>query len=96
MGTGFSLNKQRITYLSNVQNLLKSWICSQDKQRTKLQRLAEHFNTISSEFTPLDHSRDVSRTRSKPLKLLAPHEVAARLKNFKKPKSMVRGISSLN
>ena len=36
-----------------------------------VERLAEHFNAISSEFTPMDHSRDVPR--SKPLKLLVPH-----------------------
>ena len=55
------------------------------------EKLAGHFNTISNEFTPLDPTKDIPITGSKPLKTLEPYEVAARLKRFKKPKSMVRG-----
>ena len=53
--------------------------------------LAEHFNAISNEFVPLDFARDLPVTHSVPLPVLATHEVAMRLKRFRKPKSMVRG-----
>ena len=53
--------------------------------------LAEHFNAISMEFTPLDSNNDIPTTFSKSLPTLHPYEVAIRLKKFKKPKSMVRG-----
>ena len=44
--------------------------------------LAEHFNSISSEFDPLEQHQ-IPVTRS--------NEVAGRIRHFKKPKSMVRG-----
>ena len=53
--------------------------------------LAAHFNEISNEFEPLNPARDIPRTFSKELPLLEVHEVAIRLKKFKKPKSVVKG-----
>ena len=53
--------------------------------------LADHFNAVSNEFKPLDHNNDIPKAPSKPIEMLSPHEVATRLKKFKKPKSMVRG-----
>ena len=52
--------------------------------------LADYFNRISAEFDPLTQDQ-VPRTRDRELDPLAPHEVAARLKRFRKPKSMVTG-----
>ena len=49
-----------------------------------------HFNTISREFRPLEPG-EVPSTFSQPLPILLRHEVAARIKHFRKPKSMVRG-----
>ena len=54
------------------------------------QALAEHFNAISKEFRPLEPSQ-IPSTFSSPLYHLAVHEVAARIKSIKKPKSMVKG-----
>ena len=53
--------------------------------------LADHFNSVSSEFAPLDHSRDIPSTVDRPLPVLQLHEVALRLIKMRKPKSMVRG-----
>ena len=54
--------------------------------------LATHFNAISNEFQPLDHSVDIPKAKlSRPVPILQAYEVAARLKGFKKPKSMVNG-----
>ena len=36
--------------------------------------LATHFNTICSEFNPLDYNKDIPTTHSKPIKLLDVHE----------------------
>lgn len=55
------------------------------------EHLASHFNTISNKFSPLNHKTDVPTSWSRPLPVLQPHEVAIRLKKFKKPMSMVRG-----
>ena len=52
--------------------------------------LAGHFNAISREFTPLEPS-DIPQTYPQSIPSLARHEVAARLKHFRKPKSMVAG-----
>ena len=49
--------------------------------------LAKHFNTISNEFKPLN-TNDIPTTYSKPMPLLLVHEVAARLRRFKNPKSL--------
>ena len=47
--------------------------------------LADHFNAISREFSPLE-PEDIPDAFSLPLPSLATHEVAARIKHFKKPK----------
>ena len=52
--------------------------------------LAEHFNAISREFVPLEPC-DIPSTFPQSIPRLARHEVAARLKRFRKPKSMVMG-----
>ena len=52
--------------------------------------LAVHFNAISSEFNPLS-DQDIPQTYDRQLPTLEVHEVATRLKKFKKPKSMVKG-----
>lgn len=53
------------------------------------ERLADHFNGISHEFDGLDPA-SVAVTYSTAVPVLAPHQVAIRLKKFRKPKSMVR------
>ena len=53
------------------------------------ERLADHFNGISCEFQGLDPN-EVPMTFSSPVQVLRPEQVALRLKQFKKPKSMVR------
>ena len=53
------------------------------------ERLADHFNGISSEFDGL--SRDIPEARSLPLPRLFRHEIEKRLRDIKKPKSMVEG-----
>ena len=55
------------------------------------EELANHFNSISSEFRPLNHETDIPLAGSRPLPELQCHEVAARLRKMRKPKSMVRG-----
>ena len=52
--------------------------------------LSVYFNTISQEFSPLEPS-DIPTTYPQSIPRLAMHEVAARLKSFRKPKSMVTG-----
>ena len=42
--------------------------------------LASHFNEISNEFSPINPAKDIPRTHSVPLPVLATHEVATRLK----------------
>ena len=54
------------------------------------EELADYFNRISSEFDPLLPSQ-VPRTKNRKIEPLSPHEVAARIKHFRKPKSMVQG-----
>ena len=53
--------------------------------------LAEHFNAVSNEFTPLDPTTDIPTTYSQEIPTLQMHEVAIRLKKFKKSKSVVKG-----
>ena len=55
--------------------------------------LSLHFNEISREFSPLEPHQIPLNYRC-PLKTLLPHEVAAWIKRFRKPKSMVKGMSS--
>ena len=52
------------------------------------EKLATHFNSISSEFDGLDPD-SIPATYSSPIHVLTPAEVALRLVRFKKPKSMV-------
>ena len=52
--------------------------------------LADFFNAILDEFRPLAHS-DVPRSWDKAYELLQPYQVSKRLKEAKKPKSMVNG-----
>ena len=52
------------------------------------ERLADYFNRISSEFSPLQEDETPS-TYSEGMPTLRVHEVAARIKKFRKPKSMV-------
>ena len=52
--------------------------------------LANYFNRISAEFEPLEASQ-IPAARDRSLDPLSLHEVAARLKHFRKPKSMVSG-----
>ena len=52
--------------------------------------LAGHFNAISSEFSPLE-PRDIPTTYPQTIKRFERHEVAGRLRRFRKPKSMVTG-----
>ena len=53
------------------------------------EKLADHFNGISSEFDGLDPS-DIPVTYSAPLVPLTVDQVTARLKTIRKPKSMVK------
>ena len=52
--------------------------------------LASFFNRISQEFDPLEPSQ-IPRSHNRELPILQAYEVAARIKSFKKPRSMVRG-----
>ena len=52
--------------------------------------IADHFNAISAEFNPLEPG-DIPSTFSSTIATLSPHEVSARIRHFRKPKSMVRG-----
>ena len=85
--------KQTKTYLSkqrpkpfDVQDMFPGM-----PEQAVAEKLAEHFNAISNEFSALDHSNDIPTSTSKPIQTLQTYEVAIRLKKFKKPKSMVRG-----
>ena len=52
--------------------------------------LAEHFNSVSNEFSPLS-KEDIPDTFLSKLPKFLPYQVAGRLRSFKKPKSMVPG-----
>ena len=52
--------------------------------------MAGHFNAISSEFEPLE-PHQIPRTKPRRLPMLEPFEVAGRIRDFKKPKSIVAG-----
>ena len=52
--------------------------------------LAKHFNKISAEFDPLE-THQIPTTKWKTLPVLEPYQVAAIIRHFRKPKSMVRG-----
>ena len=54
------------------------------------EELAEYFNKVSQEFSPLSPDQiPVGKPRNLPL--LSTHKVAGRVRHFKKPKSMVKG-----
>ena len=52
--------------------------------------LADHFNAISDEFSPLDTGQ-IPTTHNRSLPILLPFQVAGRLRAFRKPRSMVSG-----
>ena len=54
------------------------------------EHLAQYFNGISQEFSPLEPG-DIPVTRDVPLPTLQTFEVAARIRKFRKPRSMVGG-----
>ena len=58
-------------------------------ERDISEKLADHFNGISSEFAGLDPG-DVPTTYSSPITPITWEQLVARLKAFKKPKSMVK------
>ena len=68
----------------NVRDIFDSSLT--DKEVSE--KLADHFNGISNEFDGLDPSK-VPKTFSEPVKILTEAEVEARLRRFRKPKSMV-------
>ena len=55
------------------------------------EKLADHFNAISSEFTGLDPDGTPLGPDEVPLPVLSCDQVATRLKVFKKPRGVVRG-----
>lgn len=57
--------------------------------RQVAEKLADHFGGISSEFEGLDPA-DIPTTYSCPIPLITPGQLVARLRSFRKPKSMVR------
>ena len=59
-----------------------------DVERANL--LADHFNAISAEFSPLDVS-DIPVGGRREVENLQPYQVAGRIRGFRKPKSMVQG-----
>ena len=54
------------------------------------EELADFFNRISAEFEPLA-GHEITVTQDRQIPPLVLHEVAARIKRFRKPKSMVQG-----
>ena len=54
------------------------------------EELVQHFNSISSEFSPL-RGEQVPKTHNRSLPILQRYEVATRIKKFRKPKSVVAG-----
>ena len=54
------------------------------------EELAQYFNRISAEFSGLQPDQ-IPVTRPRRLPILQTHEVAARIKNIRKPRSMVMG-----
>ena len=66
-----------------------------EDDRAVAEALASHFNAISSEFCPLEPA-DIPASYAKRLPFLQPYEVAGRIRAFKKPKSMVQGLSLIH
>ena len=71
--------------LFNVKDLLED---RTDEEAAKI--LAGYFNRISDKFDPL-RPGEIPCTRDKDLPVLHEYEVAARIRRFKKPRSMVPG-----
>ena len=65
-------------------------LCPGEPDEVVAEKLAEFFNKISMEFTPLEPDQ-VPHTFARQLPALEVWQVAGRLKHFRKPKSMVRG-----
>ena len=65
-------------------------LCPGNTDGEVAEKLADFFNQISREFSPLEPD-DVPNTFTKALPVLEVWQVAGHLKHFKKPKSMVRG-----
>ena len=63
----------------------------EDKDETVAQKLADHFNAISSEFRGLDRAGAPLGNDNVPLPRLSLDQVATRLRIFKKPRGVVRG-----
>ena len=59
------------------------------------EELAAYFNAVSSEFDPLEPDQ-IPTTHDVTLPVLEVWQVAGRLKHFKKPKSMVDGLSLIH
>ena len=59
--------------------------------REVAEELAEHFNKISAEFQPLE-THQIPVTRPRRLPVFLPHEVAGRMRAFKKPIPWLRAI----
>lgn len=62
----------------------------EDDDGVVAEKVASHFNRISSEFKGLEPD-DIPAARDCPLPVLTVDQVAKRLREIKKPKSMVRG-----
>ena len=65
-------------------------LCPGDSNQAVADKLADYFNRIGREFEPLEPA-DIPATHDRVLPLLQPWDVAARIKKFRKPKSMVDG-----
>ena len=55
------------------------------------ERLAKYFNRVSNEFEPLQPEQIPVPQKTSGIPQLREHEVARRIKSFRKPKSMVPG-----
>ena len=65
-------------------------LCPGQSDKEVAETLAGFFNRISAEFDPLKQE-EISATYGRNIPLLASHEVAGRVRRFRKPKSMVAG-----
>ena len=65
-------------------------LCPGEQDKAVAEKLALFFNQISLEFKALEPS-EIPATYPKNLPMLEPWQVAARIKHFRKPRSMVQG-----
>ena len=72
------------------QNFDVRTLCPGRSDSEVAEELAVFFNRISAEFDPLAEA-DVPRAPPRTIPFLQTHEVASRIKHFRKPKSMVKG-----